>query len=94
MVKLTQLILHICDEMNVEQKRYEFHPSNSRIVSMDIKALYPIMRWLEILKAVREMIKSSDMFLDNANWHEIGKYLAVMMSEEEIREEGLYNVIP
>ena len=29
MVKLAQLILHIRDEMNVEQKRYGFHPSNS-----------------------------------------------------------------
>ena len=25
-------ILHICDEMNVEQKRYGFHPSNSSLI--------------------------------------------------------------
>jgi hypothetical protein len=65
-----------------------------RIVSIDIKTLYPSIRWLEILKAVREMVESSEMVLDNVDWHEIGKYLAVMMSEEEIREEGLYIVIP
>ena len=38
-----------------------------RIVSMDIKALYPSMSWLEILKAVREMIETSVMVLDNAD---------------------------
>ena len=65
-----------------------------RIVSMDIKALYPSMKWNDIIKAVREMIVSSEMSVENVNWHEVGKYLAVMMSKEDIEKEGLYHVVP
>ena len=34
------------------------------------------------------------MNIENVNWSEVGKYLAVMMTTEEIIEEGLENVIP
>ena len=40
------------------------------------------------------MILNSDMNIKNVNWFEVGKYLAVMMTTEEIIEEGLENVIP
>ena len=65
-----------------------------QIVSMDVKALYPSMQWKEIIRTVREMIESSNMVIKNVNWHELGKYLAVMMTEEEIETEGLRNAVP
>ena len=34
------------------------------------------------------------MNIENVNWFEVGKYLAVMMTPEDIIEEGLDNVIP
>ena len=92
---------HECD--SPEDMRAAFEDFNDcdiedkeqfRIVSMDIKALYPSMRWQDIIKAVREMIENSDMIIENTDWHEIGKYLAVMMSNEEIIQEGLNNVVP
>ena len=52
------------------------------------------MSWVEIVKSVKWLIVNSDMRVENVNWFEVGKYLAVMMSPEEIREEGLENVIP
>ena len=92
---------HECDSSEDMRAAFEeFNDSDIeqkelfRIVSMDVKALYPSMRWSEILKAVREMIENSDMVLESTNWHEVGKYLAVMMSKEEVREEGLYHVVP
>ena len=51
-----------CDIENREQ---------FRIVSMDVKALYPSMRWQDIIKAVREMIENSDMIIDSVDWHEV-----------------------
>ena len=41
-----------------------------------------------------EMIVESEMKIENVNWFEIGKYLSVMMSAEEVQEEVLRNVIP
>ena len=37
---------------------------------------------------------NNNMIIDDVNWIEVGKYLAVMMSKEEIIEEGLSHVIP
>ena len=61
---------------------------------MDVKALYPSMSWSEIVKSVKWLIVNSEMSVENVNWFEVGKYLAVMMTPEEILEEGLENVIP
>ena len=65
-----------------------------QILSMDVKALYPSMGWVEIVTSVKWLIMNSDMNVENVNWYEVGKYLAVMMTPEEILEEGLENVIP
>ena len=61
---------------------------------MDVKALYPSMSWDEIVKSVKWIILKSDMQVEDVNWLEVGKYLAVMMNKEEIVEEGLEYVIP
>ena len=61
---------------------------------MDVKALYPSMSWSAIVKSVKWLIVNSEMVVENVNWFEVGKYLAVMMTPEEILEEGLDNVIP
>ena len=65
-----------------------------QILSMDVKALYPSMSWNEIVKSVKWMILNSIMQIDNVDWFEVGKYLAVVMSADEISEEGLDLVIP
>ena len=50
--------------------------------------------WAEIMIAVKEMILNSEMEIMNVDWAEVGKYLAVMMTQEEIEEEGLSHVVP
>ena len=65
-----------------------------RIVSMDVKALFPSMKWLDIIKAVRKMIEESEINIENVDWHEVGKYLDLMMSKDEIEREGLNHVVP
>ena len=64
------------------------------ILSMDVKALYPSMEWEDIIVSVREMIEGSEMEIDNVDWKEVGKYLAVSMTREDIEREGLRKVIP
>ena len=64
------------------------------LVSMDVKALYPSMKWSEILSAVKEMILASPMMIDNVDWVAVARYIAVMIPEEEIEQEGVRLVIP
>ena len=64
------------------------------VISMDVKALYPSMEWNEIMKAVREMIESCEKQIEEVNWTEVSRYLAITMTKEEIEKEGLQNVIP
>ena len=52
------------------------------------------MSWEEIIIAVKEMILTSTMDIRNVDRAEVGKYLAVMMTQEEIDQEGLTHVIP
>ena len=66
----------------------------SKIISMDVKALYPSMEWDEIGRAVRELIENSEKDVEGVDWHELGKYLAVNMTAGEIAEENLQHVIP
>ena len=65
-----------------------------RIISMDVKALYPSMEWNEIIISVRQMIEESNECIKDVDWHEIGKYLSISLSKEEIEREGLKHVIP
>ena len=65
-----------------------------QVISMDVKALYPSMEVEEVVKAVREMVEGSEDQPDDVEWWEVGKYLAVTMTKEQIEKEGLIHVIP
>ena len=52
------------------------------------------MRWDLIVTAVRMMIENSELEIQNVDYHEVGKYLSIMMTEEEIISEGLVHVVP
>ena len=66
----------------------------SRLLSMDVAALYPSMSRENCKIAVKEMIISSSMQVRSINWLEAAKYVAVVCSKDEIDSEGLGNVIP
>jgi hypothetical protein len=61
---------------------------------MDVKALYPSMEWNEIGRAVREMVEHSEKQIEDVDWTELSRYLAVTMTKDEIEKEGLQKVIP
>ena len=58
------------------------------LLSMDVKAHYPSMEWEDIEIAVKEVIEKSGLVIDNVDWREIGKYIAVMVSQEVIEKEN------
>ena len=67
---------------------------NCKVISMDVRALYPSMEWNEIEKAIRELVETSEKQVEEVDWNELGKYLAVMMTEQEIKKEKIKTAIP
>ena len=47
-----------------------------------------------IVDAVKKMFEETEVVYDDIDWHEATKYLAVVMSKEEIKQEGLESRIP
>ena len=86
------------EEMRAAFEAYnDSEPSVKRecaVISMDVKALYPSMEWKEIITSVKELIENSENEIKNVDYCEVGKYLAVTVSKEEIAKEGLTNVVP
>ena len=64
------------------------------VVSMDVDALYPSMDWDEIIVSIRELIEGATKEMENVDFEEVGKYLAVTLTKEEVKREGLEHVIP
>ena len=86
------------EEMKAAFEQYNTEEGNTKrrcqVISMDVKALYPSMEVEEVYKAIREMVESSEDQPDGVDWLEVGKYLAVTMTKEEIDKEGLVHVLP
>ena len=107
---LSMIINHYADSLedeheckSSEQMRAAFEKFNSldketrmncRVISMDVRALYPSMTWEEIVCSVKDMIMRSQMTIENVNWQEVGKFIAVKVPQEEIEREGLALVVP
>ena len=64
------------------------------IISIDVKVLYPSISWDEIVHSVKVMMNNSKMVIDDVDWREVSKYVAVMVPREEIDTEVLSLVIP
>ena len=62
------------------------------VLSMDVKALYPSMKWIKIIKAVIELIENSEMKIENINWREIAKYIAVMFTKGNMKDKLVVNL--
>ena len=64
------------------------------VFSMDVSALYPSLHIDDILEAVMQLILESDISVECLDTKEMGKYLAVMLEQEEIEARGLVPHIP
>ena len=68
------------------------------VLSMDVKALYPSLKIKEVIPIIYQMIirlqEEEKLCIEDVDWAEVGKYLAVTCSEEEIKEKKLSSAIP
>ena len=68
------------------------------VMSLDVKALYPSLRVRDVKEIVAEYIQEvldgGKLVMEEIDWYEAGKYLAVTMSKTEQARLGLKDIIP
>ena len=64
------------------------------LISQYVKALYPSLDWDEIVKLVGKLLEETDVSFKDIDYKQIGKFLAVHLSPEEIARNNLKSVIP
>ena len=60
---------------------------------MDVKALYHSLQANETAAAIREEFEEADIKIEEVNWAEAGKLLAICLEKEEIRKLGMEELI-
>ena len=70
----------------------------AEVISIDVKALYPSLKIEEVKKIIREMVvRAQDegkVSFEEVDFHEVGKYLAIACTREEINNNRLSEVVP
>ena len=68
---------------------------NAAIASLDVKALYPSILHLEASREVAEFVNNMQQYkVKDFNIREAQVYIASNLSEEEIKNKGITNLIP
>lgn len=77
---------------------YRAKVQRAEIVSLDVKALYPSMKLEEVRPILSEMLngvqREGKLELMDVEWHEMGKYLAILCDREELERYGVESVVP
>ena len=60
---------------------------------MDVSALYPNLLAIPSTQIITEVFMETDITIEGINWEEVGKYLAINLTREEIRNLGLQEVV-
>ena len=92
--KSTEDVIAAIDEFN-NRVRPRQHPSESLALgSMDCIALYPSCKIQESAVVVQALVtKYADSFLDNINWEEASRYIALTHTPGQINALGLKDVV-
>ena len=64
------------------------------VMSMDAAALFPSLHLDDILKGVWRLIQDTDLDLETFDYKEMGKYLYVNYTSEELRKNCVISCIP
>ena len=64
------------------------------VISQDVKALYPSLDWETVIWIVGKILEETDITFAELNYRQIGKYLAINLTQEQIAESNLKSVIP
>ena len=65
-----------------------------QIYSMDVKSLYPSLRKSVCKDAAKWLVNKSGVSVENVDWTQVTRYVAINMTPEDIDKEGVSDVIP
>ena len=82
------------DNLNEILKNRETPRDGYFVGSLDVKALYPSLDTKECSKIAGRRVVRSGLRFDGMNWDWATVYVALCMSEKEIREEKMEDVLP
>ena len=87
------------EEMRHEMEKFnettdEEMRKKSMIFSFDVVSLYPSIKKSVAVQGIKKLMKDNKMEMRNVDYGLVSKYLAVMMTPEEIKAENLQEVIP
>ena len=80
--------------LDANEKINDDNIDDVEVFNMEVKSLYLSLHIDDILDAVLAVMVESDIYMDNIDSKEMGKYLGVMLDEEEISARGLTSHIP
>ena len=79
---------------NYNRNASEEDKKQAIVLSMDVKSLYPSIKKVVAKKAIEDILMNTDLSILNINWWEATKYVFVTVSQQEISDKGLSDVIP
>ena len=85
----TEELIAEFERMNINGVSEEFI-----IGSMDVKAMYPSLDIPLTVEKVCEVFQNSDVEIKGVDYHEVGLYIALNKTQEEIDEMGIGNLCP
>ena len=69
-----------------------------KVLSMDVKALYPSLKIKEVTPILEELLitaqKDKKFYIENVDWKEVGKYLAITTTKDEQERKGITSAVP
>ena len=78
----------------VDNKLLQDKGTRIKVVGADVEALYPSLDAMEVAEIVYRAMLDTKVKLDNVDWAEAAKYIALTSTEQEVRLSPLRRVIP
>ena len=64
------------------------------VMSQDVKAIYPSIEKAKTVEIIGELVEKSEINFNDVDYKDMGKYLAVHLTPEDIAKNNLISVIP
>ena len=85
--------IHDANE-RIKQKNGRDESKEIVVVSQDVDGLYPELRRAETVRIAGKLMEESEISFEDVNFQEVGKYLAIHLTQESIVKNNLVTVIP